>query len=215
MSSTPLVLKNPKGWFAAGAEVERAMEVLSDGAFKLFVYLCLNARRDTGVLATTQTELARSLKKGLVAIRGYLREMEAAGVCRSRFTHSRVGRGMVEMAEAYWPYQKGEQEMLDDAARKAVPWEERFSDPTNLEETLRDTGLRAIEVGRRSYRNTMPIADYLAGRETSAVGRFLRQILGETLWPRFQARVEEEFRARFTDPIGDSNDVLIAVGTKP
>ncbi len=116
MSSTPLVLKNPKGWFAAGAEVERAMEVLSDGAFKLFVYLCLNARRDTGVLATTQTELARSLKKGPVAIRGYLREMEAAGICRSRFSHSRLGRGMVEMAEGYWPYQKGEQEMLDDAA---------------------------------------------------------------------------------------------------
>ena len=67
MSSTPLVLKNPKGWFAAGAEVERAMEVLSDGAFKLFVYLCLNARRDTGVLATTQTELARSLRRPVAA----------------------------------------------------------------------------------------------------------------------------------------------------
>jgi hypothetical protein len=61
----------------------------------------------------------------------------------------------------------------------------------------------------------MSLADYLAGRETSAVGRFLRDMLGETLWPRFQARVEEEFRSRFDDPIGDSNDVLIAVGTRP
>jgi hypothetical protein len=114
MSSTPLVLKSPKGWFAAGAEVQKAMAVLSDGAFKLFVYLCLNAQRAAGVLETTQTELAHSLKKGHATIRAYLREMEAAGVCRCRFSHS--GRGMVEMAEAYWPYQKAEQEMLDNGA---------------------------------------------------------------------------------------------------
>jgi ubiquinone/menaquinone biosynthesis C-methylase UbiE len=114
-----------------------------------------------------------------------------------------------EIAESF-----ATKEMLDDAARKAVPWEERFSDPTHLQEALRDAGLRGIEVGRREYRNRISIADYLAGRETSAVGRFLRQMLGETLWPRFQTRVEEEYRARFTDPIGDSNDVLIAVGTK-
>jgi hypothetical protein len=105
--------------------------------------------------------------------------------------------------------------MLDDAARKAVPWEERLSDPTHLQEAVRDAGLRDVDVGRREYRTTMSVADYLAGRETSAVGRFLRQILGESLWPRFQARVEEEFRSRFDDPIGDSNDVLIAVGTRP
>jgi hypothetical protein len=109
----PLVLKSPNGWFAAGVEVQKAMAVLSDGAFKLFVYLCLNAQRAAGVLETTQTELAHSLKKGHASIRAYLREMEAAGVCRCQFRHS--GRGMVEMAEAYWPYQKPEQEMLDNA----------------------------------------------------------------------------------------------------
>jgi hypothetical protein len=43
MSKEPLVLKNPRGWFAAGAEVQKAMTLLSDGAFKLFVYLCLKA----------------------------------------------------------------------------------------------------------------------------------------------------------------------------
>ena len=115
-----------------------------------------------------------------------------------------------EIAEAF-----ATKELLNDAARKAVPWEDRFSDPTHLQEALRDAGLRGTEVGRRQYRSTLSIADYLAGRETSAVGRFLRQMLGQTLWPRFQARVEEEYRTRFTDPIGDTNDVLIAVGTKP
>lgn len=105
-------------------------------------------------------------------------------------------------------------ELLQDAMNRAAPWQERFSDPTRLEETLRDTGLRSVEVNRRQYRSTSTLADYLAGREVSATGRFLRAILGESLWERFRAQVEEEFRTRFRDPIGDTNDVLIAVGTK-
>jgi hypothetical protein len=120
MSTTTLVLKHPQGWFAAGAEVEKALTTLSDGAFKLFIYLCLNARRDTATLETTQTELARNLKKGGAAIRHYLREMEASGVCRSHFSRSPACRGRVEVTEAYWPYRKAEPEKPDDGAEVFV-----------------------------------------------------------------------------------------------
>jgi ubiquinone/menaquinone biosynthesis C-methylase UbiE len=113
------------------------------------------------------------------------------------------------VAEAY-----ATKDLLDDAVRRAAPWEERFSDPARLEETLRDAGLRSITVERRRYRATVPLADYLAGRETTAAGRFLYGILGEALWERFRARVEEEFRSRFPDPIGDFSEVLLAVGVK-
>jgi ubiquinone/menaquinone biosynthesis C-methylase UbiE len=106
-------------------------------------------------------------------------------------------------------------ELLRDALRKAAPWEEHFSDPERLADALRQTGLRSVDVQRRQYRATISIEDYLAGRETSAHGRFLRQTLGPTLWDRFRGRVEEEFRGRFPDPIGDTEDVLIGVGTKP
>jgi hypothetical protein len=92
---------------------------------------------------------------------------------------------------------------------------ERFSDAARLEEALRDAGLRPVRVDRRDYRTTTSIEDYLAGRETSAAGRFIRSSLGEELWQRFSQRVEEEFRRRFPDPLGDTFDVLIAVGTKP
>ena len=63
MSKEPLILKSPRGWFAAGAEVQKAMDLLSDGAFRLFVYLCLNARRDTGVLEGSLTQLAKNVKR--------------------------------------------------------------------------------------------------------------------------------------------------------
>jgi ubiquinone/menaquinone biosynthesis C-methylase UbiE len=105
-------------------------------------------------------------------------------------------------------------ELLDDAVRRAAPWEERFSDPHRVEETLRDAGLREVLVERRRYRITVSVADYLAGRETTAAGRFLHGVLGDALWERFRARVQEEFRSRFPDPIGDWYDVLLAVGVK-
>ena len=82
------------------------MTILSDGAFKLFVYLCLNAQRETGILETSQTQLARNIKKGLQTTRTYLREMESAGVCQCQFSHSPLGRGVVEITESFWPYQR-------------------------------------------------------------------------------------------------------------
>ena len=102
-----LTIKNPRGWFAAGSEVARAMTTLSDGAFKLFVYLCLNAQRETGILETSQTQLARNIKKGLQTTRSYLREMESAGVCRGQFSHSPLGRGVVEITSSVEPETNG------------------------------------------------------------------------------------------------------------
>lgn len=106
-------------------------------------------------------------------------------------------------------------DLLKDANRRASPWEERFSDPRRLVETLREAGLRQVDAQRRDYRFTWSIDDYLAGRETSAPGRFLHDMLGEASWERFRQRVAEEFRSRFADPIGDTSDVILAVGIKP
>jgi DNA-binding Lrp family transcriptional regulator len=112
MITNILTLKNPRGWFAAGAEVQRAITLLSDGAFKLFLYLCLNARRNSGVLEISQTDLARGLKKTTRTIRRSLEEMEAAGVLiHARFTHHPHGQGVIRIAEAFWPYQTQEEKM--------------------------------------------------------------------------------------------------------
>ncbi len=106
-------------------------------------------------------------------------------------------------------------ELLRDAVRKAAPWEAHFSDRERLAGTLRDTGLREVDVQERDYRIATTIEGYLRAREASALGRFLRATLGETLWERFRLRSGEEFRNRFREPLGDRVDVLIGVGTKP
>jgi len=50
MSNSRLILKQPTGWFAAGREFVQAMAQVSDGAFKLYVHICLTANRHTGHL---------------------------------------------------------------------------------------------------------------------------------------------------------------------
>ena len=121
MNSSTLRLKHEKGWFAAGAEVENALMTLSDGAFKLFVHLCLLAPRETGLIQASQSELALNLKKGNYTIRKYLREMEQAGVCRlSGFAPLPYSRGRIEITDEYWPYHRRETPPTSHAVQESV-----------------------------------------------------------------------------------------------
>ncbi len=63
MNRSRVQLKASSGWFAAGAEVQRAAKLLSDGAFKLFVWLCLHAEREGGILHITACDLATAIDK--------------------------------------------------------------------------------------------------------------------------------------------------------
>jgi hypothetical protein len=119
--SAGLVLKSEKGWFAAGVEVEKALGILSDGAFKLFIHLCLLACRDQGLLQISQLELAQSLKKGTQTIRHYLREMETVGICRlSGFEPKPFCRGSIEITDEYWPYERRQSAAENDAGDEFV-----------------------------------------------------------------------------------------------
>jgi len=106
-------------------------------------------------------------------------------------------------------------ELLQDALGRAMPWEDRFRDPRQLEETLRQAGLHPVSVERREYRFQLSREDYVAGRETAASGRFLRDMLGEEGFHAFGRRARAAFAERFPDPLTDFRDVLLAVGTKP
>jgi len=57
-TTTRLHLKQPSGWFAAGREVHRAATLLTDGAFKIFVWLCLHAERGSGTLNVSLAAVA-------------------------------------------------------------------------------------------------------------------------------------------------------------
>jgi len=95
-----LVLKQSTGWFAAGWEFAEAITALSDAAFKLFAWLCLNADRHTGRIRIPEAELAQILGKSQGEIQTAGQELLQRGVCWS-------DTGLeIEIADRYWPYEK-------------------------------------------------------------------------------------------------------------
>jgi hypothetical protein len=100
MSGAQLVLKQSTGWFAAGWQFGQALDELSDAAFKLYAWLCLNADRRTGQLHSTVPELSAALKKPESWIESALRELVERGVCRW------MEADVLEVADRYWPYER-------------------------------------------------------------------------------------------------------------
>lgn len=101
-----LVLKEPAGWFAAGASFRLALGRLSDGAFKLFAYLCLAADRQTAGCSATHEELAAVLGKSRRSVIKYLTELQQRGVCRICPAKNQYCRTRLEICEEFWPYQR-------------------------------------------------------------------------------------------------------------
>lgn len=97
-------IKVSSGWFAAGASFQRALTLLSDGAFKLFVYVSLEADRGTGRFEASQTDLARVLGKSRRIIGKYMAELEREGICTISSGKNQHARNNFEILDDYWPY---------------------------------------------------------------------------------------------------------------
>jgi len=95
-----LRLKRAAGWFAAGREIESAAMLLSDGAFKVFVWACLHAERTSGTLNVSLADMALALGKDRADIQSGMQELIQAGVCR---WHE---YGTFEIQDRFWPYQR-------------------------------------------------------------------------------------------------------------
>ena len=95
-----LELKCASGWFAAGREVRLAATLLSDSTFKLFVWVCLHAERNSGRLRLVVADLARSLQKTERDIELSIHELLRVGVCQL------AAPGSIEIQDRFWPYQR-------------------------------------------------------------------------------------------------------------
>ena len=109
-----LQLKRQSGWFAAGQEVNCALQLLSDAAFKLFVWLCMHAERSRGTLSTTPPELAKALGKNEGEVHIALQELQRQGVCSFRADHD------IEISDRFGPYQREADPAVSDDSRHYV-----------------------------------------------------------------------------------------------
>ena len=110
MSLGRMQLKRSSGWFAAGREVQQAATILSDGAFKLFLWVCLHAGRASGSLRASASDLARALRKTQGDIECSIEELIQAGVCRL------LEDGAIEIQDHFWPYERERRETMPDFA---------------------------------------------------------------------------------------------------
>ena len=78
-----LRLKKPNGWFPSGDGFLEAITVLSDGAFKLFVFVCLHADRRTATYSASTRELGRVVGKSHRWVQTYITELQVKGLCSS------------------------------------------------------------------------------------------------------------------------------------
>jgi hypothetical protein len=99
-------LKEPKGWFAAGDGFRNASKLLSDGAFKLFIFLSLESNHRTGRYTTTHKELAHTLGKSKRAIGTYIAELKAKGICDVCPGKNQFALTSFEICDRYWPYHR-------------------------------------------------------------------------------------------------------------
>lgn len=90
-----------------------ALTLLSDGAFKLYIFLCLRANRATARLEIDQGNIAKSLRKSRRSVIVYFEELKQRGVCQVEFAANQYSRGSAQICEAFWPYEIAEP--LDDA----------------------------------------------------------------------------------------------------
>jgi hypothetical protein len=100
MSTARFHLKQPRGWFAAGREAAGALTLLSDTAFKVFVWICLHAERGQGTLRSTAAEMARAIGKPETEVVATLEKLVQKGVC------NRIADTMVEITDRFWPYER-------------------------------------------------------------------------------------------------------------
>ena len=104
-----LRLKRPTGWFAAGQEMATAMLLLSDAAFKLYVFLCLNVDRHSARMVWAARELTNLLQCDRQSVADALEELCRREVCiRHPDTEGRIAPDQlsVEICDRFWPYEK-------------------------------------------------------------------------------------------------------------
>jgi hypothetical protein len=106
MNEFRLTLKHPSGFFAAGCEMRDALTLLSDGAFKIYVYVCLHADRRTAQLRFRMAELAQATGHSTRSLTSYLEELRRTEVSLVYRAANQHELGRIEICDRFWPYIK-------------------------------------------------------------------------------------------------------------
>lgn len=102
----PGKIKDQNRWIAAGDGFRRAARLLSDGAFKLFFHIALEADSRTGCMETTFKALTDDLRKSKRSMGIYAAELRDKGICKVEMGENQYCRTKFEILNDYWPYER-------------------------------------------------------------------------------------------------------------
>ena len=115
-----LKLKKATGWFPAGDGFLKAMTVLADGPFKVFVYLCLNADRQTATCQSSYQRLAAGVGKSRHTVESYVAELKAKGLCTVLTSRIPYVGSTIRIADEYWPFVTAGEDLGPDSSESYI-----------------------------------------------------------------------------------------------
>jgi len=148
-------IKEPMGWFVAGEGFRRTLNMLSDGAFKLYVHLSLQANRRTGQVTATHKELAAALGKSKRVVGTYVAELETKKVCAVLPGKNQFMATVYEISDGYWPYQRSQSSPESSEIHEYL--ESICECYEKLGCTSGKLNAAGIEITKRFYRSSIPI----------------------------------------------------------
>lgn len=86
--------------------LKQVLPLLSDGAFKVYVYVCLHADRHTAQLPFRVTTLAGATGHSRRSLAKYLEELRRADIAVLVRAANQHEFGRIEIRDAFWPYVK-------------------------------------------------------------------------------------------------------------
>lgn len=107
-------------WYAAGDELDRAFNALSDGAFRLYVHLCRSADYKTGSVDVLYREVATRLNRSLRSVVTHFNELREKGVCSMDVAPNQYSRTRVVICAPFWAYTRSSDPILDLEVRDYV-----------------------------------------------------------------------------------------------
>ena len=191
MSEGPprLALKQAGGWFAAGTACRKAASLLSDGAFKLFFHLCLEADRYTGSLQATHKELAAELKKSKRAIGTYVAELESKAICNVQKGTNQFAATTFTIADSYWPYHRPDSH--PDSPEKTAYVNSVRESFLSLGCVSGKFGSADVEIARQMRRRGIPLAVVENAMLLGACRKYSSWFQGQALEPILSVRYFE------------------------
>ncbi len=103
---------------------------------------------------------------------------------------------------------------LQDASAEVTPSEAYFERAENVGTALTEAGFTGIDVRAYALQGRASLEQFLADRALSSSGRFARQAMSQSDWPRFLEHAREELARAFGTDLSYSRGFLVGLGRR-